>query len=168
MYLAIQLHLMKLRQITSGLSIAADIAAVVDKDYKFLGSSKNFEFAWHKEKGHEVYKVFLLDDDKDILGVMSLIDVPDEDRVHLNLIEISKKHQGKAKQIDNIAGCLIAFAADIAFQRGYLGFVSLLPKTQLVDLYQKKYGFRPYGMFLGIEAQSSDQLITKYLSNEEE
>lgn len=159
---------MKLRHIPSGLSLSADIVLLAGKDYKFLDKSKDFEFAWRKEQENEVYKIYLLDNERDILGVMSLIDVPEEYRIHLNLIEVNKKQQGKTKEIDFVAGCLIAFAADIAFQRGYFGFVSLHPKTQLIEVYKKKYGFRQYGRFMGIEQVASDQLITKYLSNEEE
>ena len=63
---------------------------------------------------------------------MSLIDYPEEYRIHLNLIEIQSKNQGKNKKIDRIAGCLIAFACELSFARGYYGFVSLQPKTRLI------------------------------------
>ncbi len=39
----------------------------------------------------------------------------------------------KRKAGTNIAGCLIAFAAEIAIKRGYYGFVSLESKTLLID-----------------------------------
>ena len=99
---------------------------------------------------------------------MSLIDYPDEYRIHLNLIEVEKRNQGQKKEIENIVGCLIAFACQIAFDRDYLGFVSLQPKTRLVDLYQDRYGFRQYGRLLAVEQQSSMALIDKYLNDEQE
>lgn len=92
--------------------------------------------------------------------------MPEEYRVHLNLLEVSTRHQGKNKEIDLIAGCLIAFAAALAIKRGYYGFVSLLPKTELIDHYQDKYGFRQYGRYLGIEGSSSQTLINQYLRHE--
>ena len=97
---------------------------------------------------------------------MSLIDIPKEYRVHLNLLEVAKEHQGKHKEIDFIAGCLIAFAVAIAFKKGYYGFVSLEPKTALIDLYRHKYGFKPYGKYLGVEGIAAQSLIKKYLDNE--
>lgn len=45
-------------------------------------------------------------------------------------------------------------------------FVSLEPKTLLIDHYQAKYGFRQYGRYLGIEGPASQTLINKYLGDE--
>jgi hypothetical protein len=78
----------------------------------------------------------------------------------LNHFDINK---GRTKEIDYIAGCLLAFACELAFERGYFGFVSLQPKTQLIDLYQNRYGFPQYGRLLAVEQASAKQLIDKYL-----
>ena len=106
-------------------------------------------------------KLYTLGEEDDVLGVVSLIDVQEELRIHLNLIEVSRTHVGRKKKLDNIAGCLIAFACSIAFKRNYGGFVSLLPKTELIDLYQDKYGFRQYGRLLAVEFDSSKLLVDK-------
>ena len=99
---------------------------------------------------------------KEILGLISLVDCPEEYRIHLNLIEVGSKNRGKDKEVENIAGCLIAFACQIAFDKDYFGFVSLKPKTRLIDLYQDKYGFRQYGRLLAVEQRSSISLINKF------
>lgn len=156
---------MKLKHRPSDSLLDAAITKLISEDYKSIKKDKGFEFDWTLEKDYEVYKICLISNDK-ILGIMSLIDIPKEYRVHLNLLEISKKHRGKNKVIDYIAGCLIAFAAEAAFKKGYYGFVSLEPKTKLIDWYQNKYGFRLYGRYLGIEGDTSDFLINKYLKNE--
>ena len=57
---------------------------------------------------------------------MSLVDYPDEYRIHINLIEIGKDNRGKQKEIEHIAGCLIAFACQIAFDKNYFGFVFII------------------------------------------
>lgn len=54
----------------------------------------------------------------------------------------------------------------IAFRKGYEGFVSLLPKTRLIDLYQEKYGFRQYGRLLALEHEHSKRVIDQYLGDE--
>lgn len=146
----------------SGKSLKSVIEEVVKSDYQRIKKSKQYKFDWRKESDNEVYKIYLKDNDNEILGLMSLIDVPEEFRIHLNLIEVGSKNRGKEKEIENIAGCLIAFACQVAFDKDYFGFVSLKPKTRLIDLYQNKYGFRQYGRLLGIEQESSRELIKKY------
>lgn len=157
---------MKLKHRPSGKLLEAVISEVVNKDYRAIKKDPGFSFDWETEKRYEVYMVYLLSDDNTILGLMSLIDIPGEHRIHLNLLEVSKPYQGKDKELDFIAGCLIAFAAEIAIKRGYYGFVSLEPKTQLIDHYQNKYGFRQYGRYLGIEGPASQTLVNKYLGDE--
>lgn len=153
----------------SGESLRSLIERVVDADYDEIEASGQFVFEWREEKHNEVYKIYLLDkDERQILGMMSLIDRPEEYRIHLNLIEVRAEHQGRGKKIDKIAGCLIAFACQLAFGRGYFGFVSLQPKTKLIGWYQEKYGFRQYGRLLGVEQASSNALIKIYLLDENE
>lgn len=157
---------MKLKGVSSGKFLPANIEEINEEDQKWIKKSREFSFDWSTEKDYEIYKIYLFEDDRNILGVMSLIDRPDEYRIHLNLLEVSKSNQGGIKEIDYIAGCLIAFAVENAFKRGYYGFVSLEPKTVLIDHYRQKYGFRQYGRYLGIEGTGSQLLIDKYLGDE--
>lgn len=92
--------------------------------------------------------------------------MPHDNRIHLNLLEIAKPYQGKGKEIDFIAGCLIAFAAELSIKRGYDGFVSLEPKTRLIDHYIDVYGFIRYGRYLAIEGEVSQSLVFNYLGDE--
>ena len=159
-------NFMKLKHSPSGQLLEAEISEVANKDYSAIQKDSGFSFDWEIEKEYEVYKIYLLSDEHTILGLMSLIDIPEEYRIHLNLLEVSNPHQGKNKILDFIAGCLIAFAAEIAIKRGYYGFVSLEPKTLLIDHYQSKYGFRQYGRYLAIEDSFSQTLINKYLGDD--
>jgi len=88
-------------------------------------------------------------------------------RVHINLIEVNIEDIGRAKKLDHIAGCLIAYACAISFKKGYGGFVSLTPKTKLIGLYQNKYGFRQFGRMLAVQFEFSERLMKKYLGDEE-
>lgn len=146
--------------------IDAEIAEVISNDFLSIAKDNRFSFNWDTEKGYKVYKIFLTENEGQILGLVSLIDIPQEYRVHLNLLEVSIENQGSEKSIDFIAGCLIAIAAEFSFKKGYYGFVSLMPKTQLIELYQKKYGFKQYGRYLGIEGLSAQKIIEKYIDNE--
>ena len=42
----------------------------------------------------------------------------------------SNTNKGENKEYDYVAGCLIAYACEIAFNNGYDGFVSLKPKER--------------------------------------
>ncbi len=152
----------------TGKTLKSIIERAVKSDYKLISKSKQYTFERNEESKNELYKIYLKDEDNDILGLISLIDIPDERRIHLNLIEVGLKNRGKNKEIKNIAGRLIAFACKIAFDRDYWGFVSLKPKTRLIDLYQDKYGFRQYGRLLGVEQAASRELIIKYWIDVEE
>lgn len=130
-----------------------------------LKGNKNFTFDWSIQQDKEVYKISIKDK-KTILGLMSLIDYPNEIRIHLSLIESRKNQRGENKKIGNIAGCLIAFACRESFKKGYGGFVSLMPKTELISYY-KNYGFIEVGTLLAIWEDKSKKLITKYFRDEE-
>jgi len=159
---------MKLRKKSTDQLLPAAIVELIEMDFKKIQEDNQFSFNWDTEKDNEVDKIYLLSNDNKTLGLMSLIDMPEEYCIHLNLLEVSKENQGKNKKLDLVAGCLIAFAVSAAFKRGYYGFVSLEPKTKLIDLYQDKYGFRQYGKYLGIEGEASQLLIEKYLIDNEE
>ena len=154
---------MPLKDRKSGESLEAVIEPVTASDYKRLKSSKEFNFDWKLEEKYEVFKISLLGTQQEILGLMSLIDHPEEYRIHINLIEVGNKNKGSSKKIDNIAGCLLAYACEIAYERGYYGFVSLQPKTKLIDLYQDQYGFHQFGRLLAVWQESAQLLMNKYL-----
>ncbi|MEM1328822.1 MAG: GNAT family N-acetyltransferase [Bacteroidota bacterium] len=158
---------MPIKDKESGKKLQSAIEAVVKSDYSWIKNSSNFKFDWSIESDNEVYKIYLLDSEDQILGLISLTDYPEEFRIHMNLIETSANQRGDIKTIENIAGCLLAFGCEVAFNRGYDGFMSLLPKTKLIDLYQDKYGFRQFGRLLAVEGRIARSLIEKYLLDEE-
>jgi hypothetical protein len=147
----------------NGESLQAIIERVIESDYTVIANGNEYIFDWKLERYNDVYKIYLKSEQNNILGLISLEDYPDEYRVNINLLETSKPNKGKAKVIDNIAGCLIGFAIFLAFERGYEGTVTLEPKGVLVSHYKKKYGFEEAGYFLLIDGQSAINLINKYL-----
>jgi transposase-like protein len=136
------------------------------EDAEVLKGHKDFTFEWHKETGSEIYKLTIRGK-KEILGLLSIRDIREEFRVHINLIESSIKHRGKKNGLRNIPGCLIGHACQIAFRKGYGGFVSLTPKTYLIDYYQNNYGFIQVGRQLATFGENSKSLMAKYLDDEE-
>lgn len=155
---------MKLINLNTLEEFEGEIIEIDEVDYKKIKASRQFQFKWDEEKNNHVFKIVRADDETEkILGLISLVDIPEEFRIHVNLLENAKDNRGKSKQIDRVAGCLLAFAAQIAFEKGYMGFISLVPKTVLIKLYVDKYGFSQYGRQLAIEGRAAINLIKKYL-----
>lgn len=145
--------------------VEAEIALLTKKELKKVKKSKQFEFDWEQEKDLAIYKLFLSESEK-ILGLMSVLDVGEELRIEIHLLEVSKENRGKNKIIEGVAGCLIAYACSLSFEKGYQGFVSLVPKSLLIQHYMEKYGFKQFGRQLALDYYEAVALINKYLNNE--
>ena len=77
-------------------------------------TKKSFSFDWLEETTHDIFALYL-QNEKKIVGLMALKDVPDELRMEIVLLESSKENVGEHKEYERIAGCLIAFACRLAF-----------------------------------------------------
>lgn len=165
---------MKLLERESTLAHEAVIERVKKVEFaKIYKDRKRFpHFDWRRYKDLEVYKIRLLSDDV-ILGLMCIIDHADPqiNAIEIELLEVAIEHVGSKKQIDHIAGCLIAYACRESIKRSHEGVVFLIPKTNLITHYQSKYGFRhepyraiqrPHG-FMVMELRSSIALVRQYL-----
>lgn len=124
-----------------------------------------FEFDWLSESSFVVFRLEILSS-KEILGLMSIDLVPLELRVEIRLLELSKEDVGRLRRFENVAGILIASACKLSFKMGFFGFVSLIPKTKLIEHYRTKYGFEQYGRHLAVDMEKSRSLIKKYLEDE--
>lgn len=157
---------MNLIDTETGEKLKGIIEPVTDEDMELLKTSNEFRFDWHLEKSGVLYKIRLYGN-QEIIGLISISDIPEEFRIHINLIESSVPNRGKNKKIKNIPGCLISFACRIAFDKGYGGFVSLVPKTQLIDYYRENFGFVQIGRQMAVFMEQSVLLMSKYLGDEE-
>ena len=124
-----------------------------------------FQFDWENEIDFEVFKLYSKKSNE-IHGLISIARIFEELRIEIRLIELSKVNIGSKRKFSRIAGILIAFACKEAFSNGFYGFVSLIPKTRLIEHYQNKYGFIQFGKHLAVELKSSENLMNKYLSND--
>lgn len=145
----------------SGKKLYVEIKPIADGDYKALNKSRFF-FDWKAEQEFEVYKMQIIETNK-IIGLISLEKIPEEWRVHIRLLTVSKENRGKEKKYDKIAGNLIAFAAKIAIKEfAEFACVSLRPKTQIAKHYIDKYNMRLTGVTLSIEVPEILDLINYY------
>ena len=154
---------MKIFDIAKNIEIKADISLLSDRDMAEIKRSSAFQFDWTIYEGYDIYKI-TRDNDDEILGLICLIDAGDDFKaMKIELLEIGKHNVGPGKQLDKIAGCLIAFACRESFKIGREGWVFLKPKNVLIEHYCKKYGFEPAGMFLVLDTNASLKLIKQYL-----
>jgi hypothetical protein len=152
---------MNIVETSTGKKFPAEIQLVENNDFKSLGRNRYY-FDWNCERYQEVYKLCKAGSD-DILGLISLERIPEEWRIHIRLLTVSKENKGKEKKYDSITGNLIVFAAKIAVREyGELACVSLKPKSQIAQHYIDKYNMNITGMTLSIEVPEILDLIKQY------
>jgi hypothetical protein len=124
-------------------------------------------FNWQteiKDSNKSVYKLTTISNSDIIQGLISLTDKGDH--IFMDLIESTKFNKGKKKLYRGVAGNLVAFACKTSFEKGYVGVVSFVAKTQLIDHYSKTLGAKLFGsnrMF--IDTKEAYILTTKYFKD---
>ncbi len=138
-----------------------EVVPVESADYKSLSKAKYF-FNWKTERNEEVYKL-VIKGQKEILGLISVEQIPSEWRIHIRLLAVSKENQGSIGVFKNIAGNLIAHVAKIAVAEfAELACVSLRPKSAIAQHYIDKYKMNVTGMTLSLEFPEILNLISQY------
>ncbi|MFW5803982.1 MAG: N-acetyltransferase [bacterium] len=146
---------------STGEKHSVDILPVEIEDFKTIREDRYF-FDWKTEKNQEVYKI-QIKNSGDILGLVSIDRIPQEWRIHIRLLTVSKENKGNKKKYDKIAGNLIAFVAKIAIREfGELACISLRPKSQIAQHYIDKYNMNITGMTLSLEVPDIIDLINFY------
>lgn len=153
---------MHLIQVKTQEKLEAIVEKIAPLEIKQILKNKQFKFRWSSESKYEVYKLYIRESEE-IVGLMSLQDWPNELRLEIRLIESSKDNVGSDKKYDRIAGSLIAFACGTSFDRGYNGFISLVPKTALRSHYINEFGMEEGGKSVYSDTLNSAELINKYL-----
>jgi len=151
--------------------VEVEISRLSRVDFGLLKKSKAFEFDWSAYSHYDVYKL-ILKETREILGLMCLEDKSDTafNCTEIVLLETRPDQRGAGKTYDRIAGCLIAFAAREAFKNGYEGWIFLIAKSQIAQLYHDKYGFEDIGgintlaIRMASNSRNSMRLIQKYIN----
>jgi hypothetical protein len=152
---------MFLKVVSTNRKLPAIIELVVEADYKTI-TKKRYSFNWKPEKAGTVYKL-TAKGYIDILGLMSLTFFENEQRIEIKLLAVVAEQIGKNKQVDRIAGNLIAFAGRLAYKKyGPMAAISLIPKTELQQHYMNKYGFEQAGISLFMEGSQLINLLNDY------
>jgi hypothetical protein len=150
-----------IEDVQTGQLFPVEIVLATAEDIRTIGPGWRFD--WLAEvRTKEVYKVRTIEDPSTILGLMSVL--PQSGFVEISLLESSPLHVGRRKRLKRIAGSLIAFAARLSFRLGNEEFLRLTSKTQLIDHYEKTYGFvrqgRSHSMIL--DSHAAETVIATY------
>jgi hypothetical protein len=138
------------------------VRLVDDNDFKLI-TVRRYSFNWKKIKNESlIYKLTLINS-KNILGLIAIVDYPEEQRSEIKLLAVSAENLGKGKQFEGIAGCLIAFVCKEAVLK-FKDFpcVSLIPKTELKQHYINKYHMIDAGWQLYLEDIPLFNIIKEY------
>ena len=152
---------MKIIELSTGKEFLVEILPVESDDFMNLPKERYF-FDWKTERNKELYKLQIIGS-RDILGLVSMERIPEEWRLHIRLLTVSKENRGKGKRYERIAGNLITHVAKIAIlEFGELACVSLRPKVQIAQHYIDKYNMNITGITLSIEVPEILELIKLY------
>lgn len=144
--------------------IQATVSKIDLKEIALINKSGQFDFNWNAEKLNDVYKL-IAEGINEPLGLISLVDRPEDFAIEIHLIAVSKDNKGKKRKYDRIAGNMIAFACKESFAAGYDGYICLKPKTLISDHYREKYNLKSTKLFLVSEGNNSLDLIKAYYRN---
>lgn len=151
-------------ELATGQKLTVAISPVDNKELRQI-TKRRYSFDWKKERGVAALFKLTIAGQSDILGLVSIVDFPNEMRLQIHLICASSENIGKGKQYEGIVGCLIAYVGQLALKR-YAGraCISLLPKTELRAHYQHEYGMMDGGPQLFLDGDRLQVIVNKYLS----
>lgn len=128
-----------------------------------------WQFTWRKLfqiEGALFYKLSTIENPDVVEGVIMLTLI-NEEMLFMNNIEVAPHNYGSKGTYDNVAGALLAFACYKSFELGrehYVGFLSFDSKTELIKLYQEKYGATlAMGQKMFFNPKAGKRLMRKYL-----
>jgi hypothetical protein len=149
-----------------GKLVKAEILVAERKDAPSKRDGWNFN--WIKliqEENSHVYFLKTIESPKSVEGALQL--KIENGMLIMELLEIAPHNIGQEnKKYDHVAGCLIAFACreSIKIDGVYMGFLTFVSKTNLIEWYTGKYGaVLALGHRMYIDYNSGLKLIKEYL-----
>lgn len=159
-----------LEEVSTGKKVGAVIEVITKSEMPSKNAEIKWQFDWQelaKIEGVFFYKLTLKNSPTEIEGLLMLTLINDE-MLFMNNIEIAPHNYGREGRYDLVAGTLIAYACKKSFSMGqgyYLGFLAFESKSDLIDLYQKKYGASlAVGQKMFFSPEAGKRLLKKYLS----
>ncbi len=122
----------------TGPLVETDVRPVEADD--LLRLEPGWRFDWRDlVKSEEIFKLIDPEAPDAILGLLAL--TRNENFVEVTLLESNPRNVGRKKKLRGVPGSLLAFAAQLSFNIGGDGFIAIVAKTELIEHYQRVYGF---------------------------
>ena len=159
-----------LKDVLSGNNHDAQIIVAQKQDIPY--KKDGWQFTWrrlYRVEGALFYKITIQATPEIVEGMLMLTLINGE-MLYLNNIEVAPHNFGSEGRYEHVAGSLLAFGCYKSFELGrkhYLGFLSFDSKTELIELYEKKYGAtHAVGQKMFFDPNAGKALIQKYLKIE--
>ena len=126
-------------------------------------ANDGWRFDWVQQLSEgEVYKLTVPELGRSIHGLISIS--RGEGFVQANLIESHPENVGRNKRYAGVAGNLFAYAARLAFELGFQGFVAFEAKTELISHYEQSLGARRIcdSQRMYLDEEAATKLVAKY------
>jgi hypothetical protein len=144
----------------------------VDDEFILPANESDWKFTWRQlYRSHPnslFFQLNLTSSSNQIEGLVMLSLVMGE-MLFMHNIEVAPHNLGQKGRYGRVAGCLIAYSCSLSLNLGkgeYRGYLSFISKTELVELYCKKYGAKiAVGQNLYFDPEASKKLISAYLSH---
>ncbi len=157
----------QLKNLESGESIGGLIAIVSKADWPTKRGG--WQFNWKKlgkTKGADFFKLTTLTE-PDVVEGMLMLTLMNSEMLYMNNVEVAPTNLGRNGKFENVAGCLLAFSCYKCFELGkneYLGYLSFESKTELMELYETKYGAtHAVGRKMFFDPNAAKVLVEKFL-----
>lgn len=144
------------------------IIGTIAKAFKRELPKTKWKFDW-KSLHSKNAQIFKLEYEEEIQGLLKMTQV-EEGYYEMSNLELAPKNYGSKGKLNNVAGCLIAYACLLTFQineGNYKGHLSFTSKGELIPHYEKNYFAElVYREKMIIFPQNGKKLIRKYLTLE--
>jgi hypothetical protein len=124
-----------IKEVATGRELRTEVIRMLSIHVRQIKKS-DWSFDWQHELNtprREVYKLIARDEPDRIQGLLCVED--SGDHVFAHLLESARPNRGKAKRYAGVPGNLMAYACQLAFDKGYLGFVVFVSKSALIAHY---------------------------------
>jgi hypothetical protein len=156
-----------IENVVTGDSFATSISIVSKVDLPKVTKKVGWTFNWKYEfqqPYRDIYKLTIVNNLSIIQGLICLQVMTDH--VYMHLLESAPFNRGHSKVYAGVPANLVAFACQLSFQRGHMGNVSFISKSQLLKHYQESLGaVHVGGRLMVIETAAALKLIDKYFKN---
>jgi hypothetical protein len=151
--------------------VDARLLPAVLKDMKTI--TDGWHFNWRRQFGLPHSKAFkIVTGHPERIEGLLIFQILNKEEPYMAYLESAPHNRGNEKQLDYVAGCLIAKACQLSTLEGighFRGFLSFqCMDEEVISVYHHKYGaYRVNTTYMFIDPKTGNELVERYLLREE-